>query len=119
MKTIYGKGDNGHKATTSYDLDNGLTLKVSTRKGNSGKLITTASCAKVSRDNGFVSETHRVYQDFYTTVFAQIARCTEKAIKAQHDTVVSDLFDHIVQEALNHYNTPAYIAKYGKQTETA
>jgi hypothetical protein len=110
MQTRITKGDNGYKAITDHDLPNGMTLRVSTRKGNT-YLTTTASCHK--KDGHF--ETHRLYQDYHKTIEKLSARCTEKTIRTMHERALQD-FDLIVQDALNHYNTPEYLAKHGKET---
>lgn len=116
MTTRYSKDHDGHRATTSSLLPNGLTLKVTTRKGSNGNLTTTASCCKRDTTDGIGFETHRVFQDFYQTIAKQKARCTEKTIKTMHEAALLN-FDLITQEALNHYNTPEYIAKHGKEND--
>ena len=117
MKTTYERSNHGDLyGTTTTDLPNGLTLKISTRKNNAGKLQTTATCCKRSTTDGVSFETYRVFQDFYQVINrTSPARVTMKAIQTQHENELINL-DLITQEALHHYNTPEYIAKYGKET---
>lgn len=114
MNTAYSKNSMGlYEGYTYHSIpDLGLSLKILTMKRSNGRLQTTASCCAV-----FLNfETHRVYQDFYQVVMAtNPARVTAGAVKGQHEKVLQD-FDLLVQQALHHYNTPEYIAKYGKET---
>ena len=116
MKTTYGKTSMGNnQGQTYHDLPNGLTLKITTQKNSAGKLQTTATCCKQDTTDGIRFETHRVFQDFYQVIYrTSPARVTMKAIQTQHENQLQNL-DLITQEALNHYNTPEYIAKYGKE----
>lgn len=113
MQTIYGKSQYyGHNAETNIDLDNGMTLKIRTSKRNNGSLSTTASCCV---HNG-IFETHRMYQDFMKTAAIEAVRCTANLVKKQHAFVLTHL-DEIKQQALDHYNSPEYKAKYPEDQE--
>jgi len=109
MHTFYGKSQHyGHNAETNIDLPNGMTLKIRTAKRSNGSLETTATCCV--RKGNF--ETYRVFQDFMKTVAVEACRCTTKAVEKQHSLTCNDI-ESIKQRAINHYNTPEYVSRYG------
>ena len=109
--TTITKGQNGYRATSTFPMSNGLTLKVSTHKLYNGSLATIASCCKV---NGLF-ETHRVYQDYYVNMITEAKRCTEKSVSNQHLQMLNRITE-IKSDAEAHYSNPDYIAKYGIET---
>lgn len=108
MKTFQGKNHYGHFAETNIELGNGMTLKIQTSKRYNGSLCTTATCFK---RNG-IGETHRVYQDMYADVFVTYdKRVTANAVSKQHSKAL-ELADFYRDQAIKHYSSPEYKAKY-------
>lgn len=76
-------------------------LKISTRKGQSGGLFSTATVA--SREQGTPWETFAIYQDFYLRLAHVAMRATQKNIDTLHDQSMA-LIDQIKSNAMSHYH---------------
>lgn len=74
-------------------------LEVVTMKRSSGALCT--SCWIQKEDNGYLS--HAMYQDFSKTIYEAKVRCTEKAVREQHELALQNIATPIA-EAVAHYN---------------
>lgn len=96
MNTTISKGRNGWEARTIVPLERGegYRLKVSTYKGDRG-LVTYASTERL--DGHFV--TFRMFRDFHMTVLREPTRCTEKAVREQHQRALDQLADILAREA--------------------
>lgn len=99
--TTIRKDHYGHwRATTQveYDPDKRQVLEIYTGKNSRGELYTAASVHKLEGN----AKTHRVFQDFHKTMATVRARCTEKAVRQQHEDVLSRLTS-IKLYAKHHY----------------
>jgi hypothetical protein len=114
MNTIIRKDCRGNwKADTRIEFDAGIggdsdiggdsgkrqVLEIHTGKNHRGELYTSASVHKI--DGAF--STFVMFQDFHKVMVATRIRCTEKAVKAQHDDVLSRIAS-IKQYAKQHYS---------------
>lgn len=89
MQTNVDKAKTGWRAETSIDLNDKQVLKLNTRSNTRGGIATWASVHEV-QDNGMLA--HVLMQDFSTAVrIDTTVRCTEKAVRRQHDVVLSFL----------------------------
>lgn len=86
------------RASTTVKLADGWQLDITTRKVESGELVSSASVAKVER--GFA--THRMFADYSRNISRVAARCTEKAVSEQHAKALARI-DDIKADMLAHY----------------
>ena len=85
-------------AKTDIDLPNGKLLSITTRKSNSGGLLSSASVA--SYEKGFL--THVMYQDFNIRLeHSNPKRVTAKVVEQQHNAI--DV-DSVKMQAIAFYN---------------
>jgi hypothetical protein len=85
-------------AKTDMDLPNNKILTITTRKNNSGGLLSSASVA--SYENGFL--THVMFQDFNIRIKDSIPkRITAKIVEQQHNSID---FVAVKLQALVFYN---------------
>ena len=101
MNTIVRKDHYGQwRADTriEFNPDERLVLEIHTGKNSRGELYTSASVHKI--DGAF--STFRMFQDFHKIMVANRVRATEKAVRAQHDDVLSRM-ESIRQYAKQHY----------------
>ena len=91
---------NGRRITTSYSLENGYRVKVSTAHSATYKAIrTTVSECIYRQELNYAMETHRMYSDFMEGILSErVARYSDKALQDQHAkgvalaaTIVSEL----------------------------
>ena len=75
-------------------------LEVVTMKRSSGALCTSCWIQKESTE-GYLS--HAMYQDFSKTIYKAKVRCTEKAVREQHELALQNIATTIA-EAVAHYN---------------
>lgn len=62
-------------------------LRLSTHKVSGGSVLVSYAGAQTT-DNGLT--TTRVFRDFHAVAACSITRCTEKAVRTQHEAVVAD-----------------------------
>ena len=74
-------------------------LEVVTMKRSSGALCT--SCWIQKEANGMLS--HAMFKDFSKTIYQNKVRCTEKAVREQHELALQNIATTIA-EAVAHYN---------------
>ena len=75
-------------------------LEILTTKRYDGSLVTTATVNTIE-PKGFV--THMMFQDYNVRLIVTGRRCTEKAIRAQHELALSGFFARAKRDALAHY----------------
>lgn len=63
-------------------------LRLSTHKVSGGSNLVTYAGVQTT-DNGFT--TTRVFRDFHKLVLRNDVRCTEKAVRTQHDLVLAEI----------------------------
>lgn len=98
MKTmIYKDIRNQWHAETHVPLEGKQQLRISTYKTERGDLQSFASVCKV--ENGYV--THMVYQDYSRRVIVNRVRCTEKAVRDQHQQAIG-LLPKILEDIAQH-----------------
>lgn len=106
-KTIYGKSQRGgHEAKTLIPMGPVTTmngpgeriLTIHTWKSGRG-LLTHASCA-VTANGATIME---IFGDYSKRVLLTSARCTEKAVKVQHDAIVGAQLHTVYAEAVAFY----------------
>lgn len=74
-----------------------------TTSGERGKIDSTASVSFFEQQNGYVTDTFTVYQDFSRRVFPPLAkRVTDKALEAAHAEALA-IVDQIKAAAIAHY----------------
>ena len=73
-------------------------LRITTSKNHAGKLVTTAQ--HVRFDDGV--ETFMLFADYHKFILVKDVRCTENAVKAQHDAALL-LIDSIINECNEFY----------------
>lgn len=101
--TTVRKDHYGHwRATTQveFDPDAKRVLEVYTGKNSRGDLYTSASVHKLEGN----AKTHMVFQDFHKVMATVRVRCTEKAVRQQHEDVLSRL-ESVRQYARQHYRS--------------
>lgn len=86
-------------AQTDVKLEGAYILRVSTFKGSSGYLTTTAT-RMVDQGDGGVS--FIMFRDFNITVIRDKVRVTERAINAQHNTAMAEI-EAIKEACAAHY----------------
>lgn len=99
---IYKDTYYGWKAITLLpvpQLSDKTYLEITTMKRSSGALCT--SCWIQKEDNGYLS--HVMCQDFSKTIYEAKVRCTEKAVREQHELALQNIATTIA-EAVTHYN---------------
>lgn len=102
---IYKDIRNSWHAETHVDLGENKQLRLSTWKTDRG-LQSFASVCKL--ENGCV--THMMYADYSKRVILEKARCTEKAVREQHDRALK-MLPVIMDDVTRHYNRePALLA---------
>lgn len=101
-ETRIRKGVYGWCAETEIkmpELGDNRVLDITTMKRSSGALVTTATVN--IRDGMWV--THRVFEDFQTTLDQSRVRCTEAAVRAQHERALARLSE-VKGRACIHYS---------------
>jgi hypothetical protein len=94
------------RAKTSFDLADDRVLQIETSKDDSGAITTLATVHK--RDRGAL--VHELFRDYSKYLAKQKARATEKALRSQHDTVLTGI-DTILADVTRHYaGEPALLA---------
>lgn len=78
------------KITTTYTLDNGYRVKVSSYHFSNSKVIRSILSECITRESGiFTMETHALYQDLNEIIFSEpVARYSFKALEDQHARAV-------------------------------
>ena len=75
-------------------------LEVVTMKRSSGALCTSCLIQKESTEG---SLSHVMYKDFRKTIYQNKVRCTEKAVREQHELALQNIATTI-SEAVVHYS---------------
>ena len=91
--------DMGMTVTDRFHGPGERKLQIHTYKRSRGGIHTTATCA-VHRDG---SMTFEIFGDYNKTVATVEAKCTEKAVKTLHATVMAQQADAILAEARDFY----------------
>lgn len=104
METNIEKNSHGQwEAKTSVNLPpvNGenLVLQIVTCKRLSGLLTSTAQVV-IQEESGMVL--HRFPDDFNHHLLSVFTRCTEKAVREQHESVLAHI-DELIAKATAHY----------------
>lgn len=95
IKTIYG-----WRAESFIKIDDKHDLLISTYKNSYGKLVTTSSRVTNSEDGK--SYTFVMFSDFIKWIFEEPVRCTEKAVKSQHEKALLQVSE-ILAECADFY----------------
>lgn len=92
---------------TRITLDGNRRLEIDTYKSESGPVVTYATVFHL-KDDG--SKIHAIFKDYSKTFAKEKIRATEKALRAQHDTVLTGI-DTILADVTRHYvGEPALLA---------
>jgi hypothetical protein len=98
MQTRTRKTPHGYMTETNIPLSDSMQLSLTTMKRSSGQLTTTAVVA--IRDGQFFA--HRVFHDYNKTLLSsRVARCTPKALEAQHAQALQAL--DAIKDTINHH----------------
>jgi hypothetical protein len=88
-------------AKSSYDLGGNRMLEIGTMKRSNGMLTTTAvvNVKDMSFPDAMV---HRMFTDYNKFLVGDSVRCTEKAVREQHEFALT-MLDRIKLEVKTHY----------------
>lgn len=76
-----------------------------TTSGSRGIISTHARIMYIENNNGLRSESFLMFHDFSETVAKiRVKRCTKKLIQEQHEKVVSEHSQEMIDQALAHYS---------------
>lgn len=100
---LYKNAHGNWACESQIDLNDDLVLIIHTTKRFSGNLVTTA---QVSKWEGQMLS-HAPFSDFNKTLISESKVATQKATKAQHERVFSDLdtWQELRYQAIDHYST--------------
>jgi hypothetical protein len=99
QETHVRKGAYGWRACTSIPFPFGdRQLELTTMKRSNGTLATTACCGKQEG----LCFTYIVFEDFNMRVLSENVRCTEAAVRAQHQKALEKL-PEIEARCARHY----------------
>lgn len=124
MNTIYDKGPrNGWQATTYFPMGEAKDhfdrpaerrLRINTSKSSRGGISTFASC--VLEREGIIS--FAIGGDYSKTVASESVRCTEKAVREQHQRALA-LAEQILADARTFYQVKDAEAEAQRQRRAA
>jgi hypothetical protein len=98
MQTRTRKTPHGYITETHIPLSDSMQLSLTTMKRSTGNLTTTA--VVTIREGMFFS--HRVFHDYNKTLLtSRVARCTPKALEAQHAQALQSL--DVIKDTINHH----------------
>jgi hypothetical protein len=89
-ETVTKKGIWGWDATTNVNDFNNYDWRITTFRGSSGKLISSAKGGKYEKGNGYTTFKYTMYDDPYHTLeVSQPSRLTEKVVTEQHEKALA------------------------------
>ena len=89
-ETVTKKGILGWDATTNVNDFNNYDWRITTFRGSSGKLISSAKGGKYEKGNGYTTFKYTMYDDPYHTLeVSQPSRLTEKVVTEQHEKALA------------------------------
>lgn len=81
-ETYVRKGRDGWEAKTTFNVHGNRYMQIRTSKSSRGGIDSTASCVNINSDGTL---TMMLFHDYHKTLLKNDVRCTDKAIKTQHD----------------------------------
>lgn len=91
--SVHNSTHGGKMAETLVPASHGRHLNIVTMKRYSGALSTTITGVTVDLDNGrgFAGYSYMMYQDYCKNPVSERVRCTEKAVRAQHQAILDNI----------------------------
>lgn len=91
--TFRASSHGGNLCETFVPASHGRHLQITTMKRSSGDLSTTVVSVLLTTvsDKGYHSVTYSPFSDYYKSPVRERVRCTEKAIRGQHQAVLDNI----------------------------